>query len=45
MKLDLTVMAIPALVGAMAAEYVWQRRHPVAPGTRAGVADGGSSSR
>ncbi|KGN32325.1 hypothetical protein N802_18345 [Knoellia sinensis KCTC 19936] len=36
MKLDLTVLAIPAYVGAMAAEYVWQRKHPVEPGTRAG---------
>jgi sterol desaturase/sphingolipid hydroxylase (fatty acid hydroxylase superfamily) len=34
---DLTVLAIPAFIGAMAAEYVWQRRHPAAPGaTRAG---------
>lgn len=36
MKLDLTVLAIPAYVGAMAAEYAWQRKHPVEPGTRAG---------
>ncbi|RNI23934.1 sterol desaturase family protein [Flexivirga caeni] len=36
MKLDLTVLAIPAFVGAMAAEYAWQRKHPVDPGTRAG---------
>ncbi len=36
MKVDLTVMAIPAFVGAMGAEYVWQRRHPVPAGTRAG---------
>jgi len=35
-KIDLTVAAIPAFVGAMAAEYAWQRRHPVEPGTRAG---------
>lgn len=34
---DLTVLAIPAFVGAMGAEYAWQRRHPTAPGTtRAG---------
>ena len=34
---DLTVLAIPAFVGAMAAEYLWQRRHPTPPGTtRAG---------
>jgi sterol desaturase/sphingolipid hydroxylase (fatty acid hydroxylase superfamily) len=34
---DLTVLAIPAFVGAMAAEYAWQRRHPAPPGTvRAG---------
>ena len=36
MKLDLTVLAIPGFIGAMAAEYAWQRTHPVAPGTRAG---------
>lgn len=36
MKIDLTVAAIPAFVGAMAAEYAWQRTHPVEPGTRAG---------
>ncbi|KRE95345.1 hypothetical protein ASG76_06715 [Nocardioides sp. Soil774] len=36
MKIDLTVAAIPAFIGAMAAEYAWQRTHPVAPGTRAG---------
>ena len=34
---DLTVLAIPAFVGAMAAEIIWQRRNPAAPGTtRAG---------
>ena len=34
---DLTVLAIPAFIGAMAAEYVWQRRHPAPAGTvRAG---------
>ena len=34
---DLTVLAIPAFVGAMAAESLWQRRHPAEPGTtRAG---------
>ncbi|MDG3013687.1 sterol desaturase family protein [Speluncibacter jeojiensis] len=36
MKVDLTVVAIPAYVGAMIAEYRWQRRHPVAEGSRAG---------
>jgi sterol desaturase/sphingolipid hydroxylase (fatty acid hydroxylase superfamily) len=36
MKIDLTVAAIPAFVGAMVAEYAWQRTHPVEPGTRAG---------
>ncbi len=36
MKIDLTVAAIPAFIGAMAAEYAWQRAHPVEPGTRAG---------
>lgn len=36
MKVDLTVMAIPAFFGAMGAEYAWQRRHPVPAGTRAG---------
>lgn len=36
MKVDLTVMAIPAFFGAMGAEYVWQKRHPVPAGTRAG---------
>jgi sterol desaturase/sphingolipid hydroxylase (fatty acid hydroxylase superfamily) len=35
-KVDLTVMAIPAFFGAMGAEYVWQKRHPVPAGTRAG---------
>ena len=34
---DLTVLAIPAFVGAMGAELWWQRRNPAAPGTsRAG---------
>ncbi len=34
---DLTVLAIPAFVGAMAAEYWWQKRHPAPAGTtRAG---------
>ncbi|MBD3784627.1 MAG: sterol desaturase family protein [Micrococcales bacterium] len=34
---DLTVLAIPAFVGAMAAEYRWQKRHPAPAGTtRAG---------
>lgn len=36
MKPDLTVLAIPAYFASMAAEYAWQRRHPVEPGTRAG---------
>ena len=36
MKIDLTVAAIPAFVGAMLAEHAWQRAHPVEPGTRAG---------
>ena len=36
-RLDLTVLAIPAFFGAMAAEYAWQRRHPATPGeNRAG---------
>lgn len=29
---DLTVLAIPAFVGAMGAEFWWQRKHPAAPG-------------
>ena len=29
---DLTVLAIPAFVGAMGAEFAWQRAHPAAPG-------------
>ncbi len=34
---DLTVLAIPAFIGAMGAELLWQRRNPPAPGTtRAG---------
>lgn len=37
MRVDLTVAAIPAFFGAMAAEYAWQRRHPAPAGTtRAG---------
>ena len=36
MKVDLTVLAIPAYFAAIGAEYAWQRAHPVAPGTRAG---------
>lgn len=32
MKVDLTVLAIPGFIGAMAAEYVWLRRHPAVPG-------------
>jgi sterol desaturase/sphingolipid hydroxylase (fatty acid hydroxylase superfamily) len=35
-KVDLTVAAIPAFIGAMGAEYLWQRSHPVEPGSRAG---------
>ncbi len=36
-KIDLTVVAIPAYVGAMGAEYLWQKRNPPPPGTtRAG---------
>lgn len=29
---DLTVLAIPAFVGAMGAELWWQRKHPTSPG-------------
>jgi sterol desaturase/sphingolipid hydroxylase (fatty acid hydroxylase superfamily) len=35
-KVDLTVLAIPAYFAAMGAEVAWQRAHPVEPGTRAG---------
>lgn len=35
MKVDLTVLAIPAFVASMAAEYAWQKRNP-APDRRAG---------
>jgi sterol desaturase/sphingolipid hydroxylase (fatty acid hydroxylase superfamily) len=36
-KVDLTVLAIPAFIGSMAAEYAFYRRHPAAPGNpRAG---------
>ena len=35
MKVDLTVLAIPAFVASMAAEYAWQKRNP-APDLRAG---------
>ena len=35
-KVDLTVLAIPAYFAAMGAEYAWQRAHPVEAGTRAG---------
>jgi sterol desaturase/sphingolipid hydroxylase (fatty acid hydroxylase superfamily) len=35
-KVDLTVLAVPGYFAAMAAEYAWQRAHPVPPGTRAG---------
>ncbi|WP_377639550.1 sterol desaturase family protein [Oryzobacter terrae] len=36
-RVDLTVVAIPAYVGAMGAEYLWQKRNPPPPGTtRAG---------
>ncbi|HSO64777.1 MAG TPA: sterol desaturase family protein [Ornithinibacter sp.] len=34
---DLTVLAVPAFIGAMGAEVLWQHRHPAPPGTtRAG---------
>jgi len=33
-RVDLTVLAIPGFLGAMGAEYAWQRRHPAAPGER-----------
>ena len=33
MKVDLTVLAVPAYFAAIGAEYAWQRAHPVAPGT------------
>ena len=36
MKVDLTVLAIPAYAAAIVAEVAWQRAHPVEPGTRAG---------
>ena len=36
MKVDLTVLAVPAYFAAIGAEYAWQRAHPVTPGTRAG---------
>ncbi len=32
-RVDLTVLAIPAFVGSMGAEYWWYRRHPVDPDT------------
>jgi sterol desaturase/sphingolipid hydroxylase (fatty acid hydroxylase superfamily) len=35
-KVDLTVLAIPAYAAAIGAEIAWQRAHPVQPGTRAG---------
>ena len=35
MKVDLTVLAIPAFIGSMVGEYAWQKRHP-AQGERAG---------
>ncbi|MDV8002774.1 sterol desaturase family protein [Rhodococcus sp. IEGM 1408] len=35
MKVDLTVLAVPGFIAAMAAEYAWQSRNP-AEGTRAG---------
>jgi len=35
-KVDLTVLAIPAYAAAIGAEIAWQRSHPVPPGTRAG---------
>ena len=34
-KVDLTVLAVPGFVAAMAGEFAWQRRHPVG-GRRAG---------
>ena len=34
MTVDLTVLAIPGFLGAMAAELAWQRRHPAGPGER-----------
>ena len=36
MKVDLTVVAVPAYFAAMGAEYLWQRSHPVPAGSRAG---------
>lgn len=36
MKVDLTVLAIPAYAAAIGAEIAWQRAHPVEPGTLAG---------
>ena len=33
-KVDLTVVAIPGYIGAMVAEWAWQRRHPAPDGTR-----------
>ena len=37
MRVDLTVLAIPAFVGAMGAEFLWQRRNPAPEGvSRAG---------
>ena len=34
MTVDLTVLAIPGFLGAMAAELAWQRRHPAGAGER-----------
>lgn len=36
MRIDLTVVAVPAYLAAMGAEYAWQRAHPSSEGTRAG---------
>lgn len=35
MKVDLTVIAIPGYIGAMAAEYRWQKKNPAPAGSRA----------
>ena len=36
MSVDLTVLAIPAYIGAMGAEFAWLRANPAPAGTRAG---------
>ena len=33
-RVDLTVLAIPAYIGAMGAEYLWQKRNPAPAGTQ-----------